>query len=488
MFWVAAVGIMVIGLVLRWYAGTTEFWMDEIWTWELSQTAKHPWQVFQIKHDNNHLLNTLVVYLLGPDQPWMVYRIPTMIAGVLSIPVAGAIFWDQHRGRAVLLMLLVATNYQLIHYGSEARGYGYLILFSLLSVWLAQRSMASQRPINDCLFAFVALLGFASHSTYIFCFLAIASWFAYRWSTDRALQSHALGSLIRCSAIPLVFLMWLYFSVTSEMTIGGGEGRSIIDAVSKLLTSTFGGHAEGWWNVRLVGGLGATAILIGLAVLWRAESEWAVLYASALIFVPALILILLKPQLLYTRYFLVQIIFLLMLLTQGAIWLWERNRIGAVSTSLALLLVLSGNVASTWNLVNLDRGHYREAIALMLTDNVAGERLPEDAALHSVTISSDYDMRHAMIIRFYQRQLDPQNRIRYVMGADIPETGVDWMLMHDGAFEFQPELQWSDIHGNQYGLVQTYRYCGASGWVLAVYRKQTPMANRTTQSVSGVTR
>lgn len=472
--WAAATLICLLGGWLRWLNGSTEFWMDEIWTWQLSQLAQSPWDVLKIKHDNNHLLNTLVFYLLGPDQPAMIYRWPTIACGTLAIPTMGAIFWKRDRGCALLLMLLVATNHMLIHYGSEARGYGYLILATASAIWLADRSMAKRAPINDLGFALACVFGFASHSTFVFCFLAIGIWFLHRVGTDPHFRTFALGSLIRCSLIPMIFVAWVYLSFTSQMKIGGGVGTSFIAAVFNLLTSTFGGDAGGWWQLQWVGMTSMFLVASTMLYLYRKQPNWAVLSLAGLVIAPMLVILLMRPPLIYARYFLVQTLFLLIVASLGLhVMARTRSRYSLVSLTM-LTVVVCGNLLASQSLVKLGRGHYREAILLMLQEeqHKPAETLPHHAVLPEILVGGDYDGRHKMILAFFQRQLDPEQRIRYVSQEETTERGFDWMVLHHGDANHHPEQVTIDAHGHRYALRRAYPYGGASGWKLYLYQRE----------------
>src|SRR3954471_23230922 len=68
--WILGI-IVVFAGALRLLAIFDDFWFDEIWSWEIVRQLKSPLDVLtlpQAQSDNNHPLNTLFMYLIGPNQ------------------------------------------------------------------------------------------------------------------------------------------------------------------------------------------------------------------------------------------------------------------------------------------------------------------------------------------------------------------------------------------------------------------------------------
>jgi len=71
------------------------------------------------------------MYLIGDDGHSLLYRSPSIVAGSLAVPLAGLIARERGRIEELTAMLFVSLSYLLVHYSSESRGYGMVILFSL---------------------------------------------------------------------------------------------------------------------------------------------------------------------------------------------------------------------------------------------------------------------------------------------------------------------------------------------------------------------
>ena len=55
-----------VALALRGYIANDAFWLDEIWSYRLTQLMSNSWDAFNlIRIDNNHLLNTLTMHWEG---------------------------------------------------------------------------------------------------------------------------------------------------------------------------------------------------------------------------------------------------------------------------------------------------------------------------------------------------------------------------------------------------------------------------------------
>src|SRR3954470_581880 len=96
-FWLAAIVLTTLSAIVLYAAATSgELWLDEVWTITLMRNEVHSSSdiVLSLKHDNNHFLNSLIVYLIGPDGSMWDYRRPVVVAGTLSVFLAG---WIQRR-------------------------------------------------------------------------------------------------------------------------------------------------------------------------------------------------------------------------------------------------------------------------------------------------------------------------------------------------------------------------------------------------------
>ena len=80
---------VIAAATLRVSATFDNFWLDEIWSLHLAGSISHFWEVFTLRHDNNHILNTLYLFLIGEQQSWVWYRILSVATGTSSVAVIG---------------------------------------------------------------------------------------------------------------------------------------------------------------------------------------------------------------------------------------------------------------------------------------------------------------------------------------------------------------------------------------------------------------
>jgi hypothetical protein len=457
----AAVIVVAIAGLLRLAASWDDFWLDEIWSWQFASRIQSPVEILtKIRHDNNHFLNTWVIFTIGEDRHWFWYRLPAVVAGIGTVILAGSICWGRDRVEALTAMMLCSVSFLLVQYSSEARGYAYVAFFSLLSVSLAGRCCEQRDVMRDWIFALAAVFGFLSHLTFVFCYAGVICWMCCRMFVQRSRLHDRMGTLIRCHALPAACAAVIYVVNVRGMGIGGGEIAPLTAVVTNVLALTFG-WAGGRFTSIILAWLVILAMAGGLAVLWHRRSHLAILFAVACIFAPALVIMVTKPIVLYERYFLVPSLFLLLLFAHllARIHAHPSHWGKVVYLGLVASLML-GNGIQTFSLVATGRGQYAAAIQFMDQHSTETSR----------TISSDYDFRNRTLVEYYTRRGAIARPLKYVSQEHIPPAGTGWFLNHSQESNYQPASQIIDQHGNQYRLCQVYRCWGLSGWHWAVYR------------------
>src|SRR5262249_6510748 len=138
--------LLLLAAALRIPGLLTDFWLDEVWTWALIRQQVTSWtDVFtKVRMDNSHPLVTLLMHLVGDQRNWMIYRIPSYLAGVATIPVAARIGLRRGACQGVAVAAVFALSYPMIVYSTEARGYAPVVFFALLSLDIADQFILDQ--------------------------------------------------------------------------------------------------------------------------------------------------------------------------------------------------------------------------------------------------------------------------------------------------------------------------------------------------------
>ncbi len=128
---------------------------------------------------NNHVLHSVLVNLstslFGLD-PWAV-RLPAFAAGLLIIPAVslfGARFYNRETG--LFAALLAAFSPSLVSAATDARGYGLLMLFTLLAFAAADHVRLYRSLLGWGLLALLCALGFFTIPVMLFPFGIIFAW------------------------------------------------------------------------------------------------------------------------------------------------------------------------------------------------------------------------------------------------------------------------------------------------------------------------
>jgi len=454
----------------------SDFWLDEILSSVITGRAQSSVEIFTRFHsDNNHHLNTLVLYLIGDRQNWVVYRLHSLVCGVGVVILAWFIALRAGRVQAVVTSLLVAGSYLMIHFSSEARGYALVLFFSLAS-FLALRSFAERRDWPGAVvFWLFAFLGFLSHLTYFHFFAAGAVWMLFellkacksKGSPKRTSlrlgspKSEAVVNFGRCFGVPIIFLGIFYVYIVRRLEIAGGPDYRLIDVLIKALSYTGGGAPAGLTAV--VAALVTGAVFLSAVVwLWhKKDSQW-IFYLTVIFLSPGLALAAMRPGVMFVRYFLVSIMF--GLIASGCVLgdLWRRGRAARLLLIAVMALFFIGNGLNTAKFLRYGRGRYLEALQYIAS--LTPGRV--------ITIGSDHDFRNGMVIEYYERYLPPDKEMVYVSRSRYPAQVPMWMLLHRigdiGAVS--PFI--GDASGNFYSLSRVFPYYGLSGWHWLVYRRQ----------------
>jgi len=460
--WITAVAlILATGAILRCFAITDDFWLDEIWSLSIAMKAGSAWEVFEMAHDNNHLLNTLFLYVLGPRDDWIPYRCLSLVCGLGTVVLG--FFLGLRWGRVVGLVtgLLFSVSFLMIVYSTEARGYGPAAFFSLASFFVLELTLQRQTLARVLGFGVLVILGFSSHFTCAAFYIAALAWSATRYLQSQIGLRAAIVRWAGLHALPVVYLIILYLLVLRRLRIGGGPEWTLGQVVDELMAWSLG-YPPGVVPILLP----VLALLAALAWdSWELRKEGAdewVFHVFVILLAPIVTLVLLRPDYLFPRYFFVSLGFLFLVLARCIARIGKRGRAGAMVALSFVGLFCVGNAFHIGLFLKYGRGNYGDALQYMA----------ENSQETVVTVASDHDFRNQMVVNYHKRFLRSGKEIVYYEQTSFPRQGVHWILTHSQALHPNAPSFLMLPTGHVYVLRRQFPYYGPSGWHWFVYEKK----------------
>lgn len=460
--WLYPAFLTIVGLAaaVRLPGCFSDFWLDEIWTLFIANQLNSPVQIFtEFSHSANQHLNTLIFYLLGDREHWIVYRIHSLVTGIGTVVLAWFIAHRTGKFEATIASVLMAASYLMIHFSSEARGYGLVVFFAFATFFAVQRFVENRSWLWAIVFWICVCLGVLSHLTYLHVFIAVTIWFLAHLFKTCENKLEVIVCYAQCFGVPIMFLGCLYAFVIRHFVIGAGPPYKLIDVLVKTLSYAGGGPAAGPVAVMVSV---ITAGLLLWAIVWlrrQGRSEW-IFYLIVIFLSPVVLLAVKCPDVLFVRYFLISIAFGFIAISHLMADLCRRGHLAKMWVSILLLLFLVGNGVNVYRLFKYGRGSYLEGLRYM-ADHALGE---------VITMGSDHDFRNGMLVEYYNRYLSPGKRITYIPQHQYPAQGPTWMISHriGNPGKISPIIV--NHHGNTYKLVKTLPYSDLSGWHWFLYR------------------
>ncbi len=464
--------IVAASAAVRWVGMTCDLWLDEIWSLGLMRDVKAPWEILtRVLHDNNHPLNSLWLWLLPPTGPAWTYRLLSWVAGALTVLLAGLVgrrlfarlhpeAGDAAADAAGLMTAVLAGSCHLLgHYASEARGYAPAVAAALLAVYALLHRETRTWGRWAVIYGVACALGLLSHLVMAPIMAAGLLWAAGDVLAARGRRRAECGRLLAWHAGPWMFFAAYYFGFVRRLSIGGGPDNPLAGVLGDAAAFTLGLPAEtGRWLALPVL---VVVVVVALGLLWRRERGLAGFYLLALGVLPLLGSGLGRFQLLFPRYFIVSAALAVLLLGYVLARLWLRGTRARVGVLALVALFLAGN---GWHGVRLGidgRGQYRAAL----------HYLSDETAAPVVTVTADADFRNRPVIGYHAATSGLGRRIRYVPEERVPQTGVDWYLVHRLDGGPSPTDGVTDRWGNAYQLAKVFPHAPLSGWDWAAYRR-----------------
>jgi hypothetical protein len=460
------VATLLLAAAVRMRSADTSLWLDEIWSIRQVGGLTSPGQILtRIHSDSNHYLNSLWLYLVGSKGNWAGYRAPAVFAGVGATALAGWIGRRRSPATGLFALLLTGFSYVLIVYSSEARGYATLTLFALLAYGALDRHLTTHRPGSGALFSCSATLGLLSHLTFAGFLIA-----AFPWALLRLRRSHrparsVVASLALCFVLPGAVFALLYAVDLRFLEVNGGATPGLARCAMESLAWTLG-HPGGNALAATVAAasVAALALVAGLAFLARTDPPAIVLFGGTIVVAPVLLVLCSGSDVLYVRYFIVPILFLLVLLSYVLGALYSSGRMGRIVSGVLLFGYLYCNGRQLPKLFALGRGDNAGAIAY----------LRDHSRDHPITVTGDIDFRIGTVVEFF-RATEPADRsLRYLTTTQYSDRGVEWLVCEQESFKdpTPPDREYGDAEGHRFAFVKTFPAAPLSGLHWFIYHNR----------------
>jgi hypothetical protein len=472
-FWILTALILTAGLALRVIAALGYLEHDEIWTvLQIAQfNAESFFDILRINHDNNHILNTLYLKWVGQTSNWISYRLLSLAAGAGVLGLMGFIAAAQSRRAALWAMLCTAFSFPLIAYSAQARGYSLAMFFALLAFVLAGGADKNKetgnavkphtaKPLRAAFFGVTVVLGFLSHLTFLFVYLALLAWMAFRAIRSMPTKRSAMLSILAYHGLPLVFLALFYLFFVSRLAVGGAPYGSLLVSIRDLAILFTGAKAS--LQSVILGMIAIAAVLLsGLILLHRQKDDCLVFFFMLFFAASGVALLAAGQEFLYWRYFLLLFPFFYLLF---AFVLASAGDFGRPLKAVALVLAVL----------------YLAGQGFLITDLIAKRDNNHSAVMEYLALKTDGPeviyggMPEFLVLRysfFWTMVLKPQKMFSFVRHQMLEQYPPEWFVVETSptnkALTAELTLPGGHLY-QQHALFPRNRFSGD----IAVYKKQ----------------
>lgn len=369
--------ILAAGLMLRLWCARGDLWLDEIWSYRLAAQAQSMLDVmFALPYDNNHVLNTLWLKLVGTHVPSPVTRLPAILYGTLSILAAWGIGRRDSKSGGVIFALIFAFDFAFLDFESEARGYAGLILAFLAGFYGVENILSEKNTdANLTLFGLSICFGALSHLTMIEPAGIFWLYFALSiWQRD-GLNPVAIRKIAHVSGAALLGLAPVVLGLAVTLAPGILHvGRITPFSLEGFMDglSLMGGAALGFPDDarRTVAAPVFLLVIAGLVtgLLCYIPRRRRLFYILTILVLPAIHIALHIRNLQLARFHLTTALALAVLGAEATSVAWARSRL---SRNIALAAILGFLICQTAAIAQFSvalRGNYKSAAVLMSQD------------------------------------------------------------------------------------------------------------------------
>ena len=451
--------IPTIALILL--ASRGDLWIDEIWSILFAENSSSIWDIASIhKHDNNHVLNTIYLYLVGSQDTFFLYRLLSVASGIGSLFLLDHIARQRGKLDSFIVLLVAGTSFPLLTYFSEARGYAPAIFFSMLSFVILTSNTKKFNKIRLFSFWLILIAGILSHATFVITALALFSYSLIYEFESKGKPLVILKRLTQYYSVPFLFYLFFYLFFFHEIEIGGGNPTSYWDSIVKAINLLLGLHGSGQLPFISILLYSFTTIY-GVHLLYKNNDPSWIFFIVILIIGPASLFIITQPQILQPRYFILCFPFYYLLLSYLFSYIFHQDRASfKVFAILLLCFILIGQSLRIIPLINHGRGDYQS-----LVEDVIDFSTP--ASPH---IMIDHD-RSKTILLFYFRIAGIKPAISYLHDKEAYSIPPEWFVRQSQGIkpEYKNNIDIDSL--GTYRFIKAYNSIELSGMHWYLYQR-----------------
>jgi hypothetical protein len=466
---ISLVGVVAIiaGIGLRYAATTGELWLDELWSLlKVSDLASPVDIVTRVRHDNNHILNSLWMWMWGATQPAVVYRIPALICSVVLLIVLVVRKPTKESPASVMTLWLAlgAFSYPLTLYGTEARGYALALLCAALA-YLSLISLLAN-PLNRgaiLMFSVSGVVGCLSHAIYALFLAPAVTWLLWRLFVSH-LKDNSRAILWYGIVPPISVACLLTLTFYRGMKIGGAPLLPYLEVAASTVSVSFGGEALSSVNANVTGWCLFLGIFVSIACLielvaWiRSGSPVAVL-VGLILGTPVIAVAVIQPHFILPRYFIIQIFFAYLLAARFLERLARQSRFGTLVATTLVLAFATAHIRHSVSLATLGRSNFVKIFETLASQTPSSE----------LTIGGDQDFQNGLRLSYARKVAPSTSTLRYVPGYLTAGSPPRFVIRESlDAYEELPN-EWQSPQGASYREMQRYPAPQLNGSHVAVY-------------------
>lgn len=452
----ALAACVVLALALRLPALFEAPWIDEVWSWGLALSLPSWRDVFAPKTSNNHVLVTLWMHGLGDRPDFVLYRLPSLLAGLASVALAFRCARRDGVLAATCAGALVSASFLLAVFSTEARGYAIHVAASL-ALFLAARAWLEERRRAALAVAWAACaIGVLAQLLFVTTFAALAVWLLVRVAGRRTSVVDAL----LLGGAPCANFACVWFVHARHLVNSGAPPWNGWIVVEHAMAWGLGGPARAGFALAAIVGCAAAVAWDARRLARAGRDEW-VFQVAITALVPLVLVVLLRGEYVAPRYFLAPLAFVLVSLGRAGAAAFENGGVARIAACGGALALLAGNAMHHAAFARAGKSAYARGFALVAAAGPGP----------IVRVAGNQDFNVGAMVGYFQRSMPPATRMRHVPGKSIPKDGVDWIVVDapDLDAEPQPVLE---VGGRRYELEGAFENYGPFGTNVAFYRRR----------------